>query len=75
MKLFLVLSLLLVSTFCVYTSRHFEKKGINVKDGLKEEVKIMDIQTVCNDVILNQEPYRYNGIDYKLFRNCKEWIS
>jgi carboxypeptidase C (cathepsin A) len=61
MKLILVIGLLLVSTFAVYTSRHFEKKGINVKDGLNTNVKLLDIQTVCNDVVLNQNPYLYNG--------------
>ena len=75
MKLILVIGLLLVSTFAVYTSRHFEKKGMNVKDGLNTDVKFMDIQTICNDVVLNQNPYLYNGISLTLFRNCQKWIS
>ena len=61
MKLIILIGILLVSAFSVYTSRHFEKKGHNVKGGPLYQAKLTDIKTVCNDVILNQSPYYYNG--------------
>lgn len=62
MKLILVIGLLLVCVSTLYTARHFERKGFNVKGELNNQAKVMDIQTVCNDVVLNQDPYLYNGI-------------
>ena len=61
MKLILVIGLLLGCVASLYTSKHFEKKGFNVKDGVYDQVKVLDVRTVCNDVILNVDPYRYNG--------------
>lgn len=61
-KLIVLVAILLVSTLSLYTSRHFEKKGQNVKGkGPLYQAKLTDIRTVCNDVILNQAPYFYNG--------------
>lgn len=61
MKLALVIGLLLACVSSLYTSKHFEKKGFNVKDGVYDQAKLLDIKTVCNDVVLNVDPYRYNG--------------
>lgn len=61
MKLALVIGLLLACASSLYTSKHFEKKGFNVKDGVYDQVKVVDVKTVCNDVILNVDPYKYNG--------------
>lgn len=62
MKIVFVIALLLAVTSALYTSKHFQKKGFDMKSPKFEEVIVQDIQTVCNDVTLNQSPYNYNGI-------------
>lgn len=63
MKLVLLIGILVASASCLLTSRHFAKMGINVTDGVYQEINPLsiDVTTVCNDVVLNQPPYDYNG--------------
>lgn len=61
MKIILVIGLLLLSVSSLYTSKDFEKKGFDIKSPGYRKVKVQDVQTVCNDVMLNQNPYNYNG--------------
>jgi hypothetical protein len=62
MKIVFVIALLFVTTSALYTSKHFQKKGFDLKSTNFAEITVQDIQTVCNDVTLNQSPYNYNGM-------------
>lgn len=59
MKLVLVIGLLLVSASSILTSKDFERKGFNVKDGIYDQANVLDVRTQCKDVLLNKDPYNY----------------
>lgn len=63
-KVILLSALLLAVAHSLYTSSHWAKKGIDVRDQLLDESSTPNIfiQTSCADVDLNVEPYNYTGV-------------
>ena len=71
--------LLLITTFIVthslYTSSFFEKKGINVKDGIfapERNDNDIKVETVCNAVDLGVPPYNHTGVVYSGYLNVNK---
>ncbi len=65
MKYFFVfLALITLSTAFLYRSSEFEKRGINVRDQILDQVysEPLNATTTCTPVNLNVEPYFYNGV-------------
>lgn len=63
-KTILILASILIVASSVYTSKYWEKKGFNVKDGIisDQDTPIVQIETTCSEIDLkNQGPYKYNG--------------
>ena len=63
-KVIMVTVLLLAVAHSLYTSSHWAKKGIDVRDQLLDESSTPNIylQTSCTDVDLNVAPYNYSGV-------------
>lgn len=58
----LLLATLVLTATSLYTSSFWTKQGINVKDGILDNSDpSININTICNEVNLTREPYKYNG--------------
>ena len=64
MKYILVLVALITISTQLHTSSFWTKKGINVKDQVLEQIypEAINISTQCATVLLNTDPYHYNGV-------------
>ena len=63
MKYFVLIVALLAISSAMHTSSFWEKKGVNVKDKVYEQVydSAVNVTTQCSTVELNVDPYKYNG--------------
>lgn len=62
MKYIALIGLLLVVNGLLHTSKDFEKNGNKVRDGVFKKVEAVQLDTVCNNIVLTQAPYNYSGI-------------
>lgn len=63
LKATLLIALIAISSATLYTPSYWKKLGKDVTDGILEESSSdsIAIDTVCNEINLNRNPYNYNG--------------
>lgn len=66
MNKIITILLLTLAVHSLYTSKYFEKKGINVRDGIIEEPNLKDIklETSCNQLDLSTPPYNSSAVAF-----------